>query len=84
MSTGAIWTRWCLIIKPRNMFLATVNFFLFLVGSVQVSRVLLYRRSLEGNNAAETAKQTVKDGAEKVENVVKDSADAVANAVSRQ
>ncbi|RKF58527.1 putative mitochondrial pyruvate carrier 2 [Erysiphe neolycopersici] len=42
-STGLIWTRWCLIIKPKNMLLATVNFFLGMVGIVQVSRILAYR-----------------------------------------
>ncbi|KAI9768971.1 MAG: Mitochondrial pyruvate carrier 2 [Geoglossum simile] len=43
--TGAIWTRWCLIIKPKNYLLAAVNFFLGCVGTVQVSRIFLYRRS---------------------------------------
>ncbi|QPC69813.1 hypothetical protein HYE68_000565 [Fusarium pseudograminearum] len=40
--TGIIWTRWCLIIKPKNYLLAAVNFFLGLVGVVQVSRILSY------------------------------------------
>ncbi|KAF2257539.1 UPF0041-domain-containing protein [Lojkania enalia] len=48
MCTGAIWTRWCLIIRPKNYFLATVNFFLFLVGGTQVGRIFMYRRSLKG------------------------------------
>ena len=48
MCTGAIWTRWCFVIKPKNMFLATVNFFLFLVGATQVSRILSYQRSVKG------------------------------------
>ncbi|QPG96266.1 hypothetical protein C2857_003694 [Epichloe festucae Fl1] len=39
--TGLIWTRWCLIIKPKNYLLAAVNFFLGLVGIVQVSRILM-------------------------------------------
>lgn len=47
MATGAIWTRWCLIIKPRNVLLAAVNFFLGCVGFTQVMRVLVYRRGLE-------------------------------------
>ncbi|QUC17884.1 uncharacterized protein UV8b_02125 [Ustilaginoidea virens] len=40
--TGLIWTRWCLIIKPKNYLLAAVNFFLGLVGIVQVSRIAMY------------------------------------------
>ncbi|KAL9098062.1 MAG: hypothetical protein Q9163_006203 [Psora crenata] len=46
-ATGAIWTRWCLIIKPRNIFLAAVNFFLGCVGVTQVMRIFLYQRSLK-------------------------------------
>ncbi|KAF3902408.1 hypothetical protein ABW20_dc0109630 [Dactylellina cionopaga] len=43
-ATGTIWTRWCLIIKPKNYLLAAVNFFLAGVGTVQVSRILMYER----------------------------------------
>ena len=32
--------------------LATVNFFLGCVGTVQVSRIFLYRRSVDGSSAA--------------------------------
>ncbi|EGS22954.1 uncharacterized protein CTHT_0014330 [Thermochaetoides thermophila DSM 1495] len=46
-ATGLIWTRWCLIIKPRNILLATVNFFLGCVGVVQVTRIGLYQYSLK-------------------------------------
>ena len=44
-ATGVIWTRWCLIIKPKNYLLAAVNFFLGLVGIVQVSRIVMYNQS---------------------------------------
>ncbi|KAH6630454.1 hypothetical protein B0J18DRAFT_362908 [Chaetomium sp. MPI-SDFR-AT-0129] len=44
-STGIIWTRWCLIIKPKNYLLAAVNFFLGMVGVVQCSRIFLHRQS---------------------------------------
>lgn len=47
MSTGAIWTRWCFVIRPKNMFLASVNFFLFLVASTQVTRILMWQRSVK-------------------------------------
>ncbi|KAK7208350.1 hypothetical protein BZA70DRAFT_273511 [Myxozyma melibiosi] len=45
-ATGAIWTRWCLIIKPKNYLLASVNFFLGAVAGVQLTRVFNYQRSL--------------------------------------
>ena len=53
-STGAIWTRWCFVIRPKNMFLAAVNFFLFVVGATQVTRIMIYQQSLKG--AGEEAK----------------------------
>ncbi|KAL2158410.1 hypothetical protein VTH06DRAFT_4458 [Thermothelomyces fergusii] len=43
--TGMIWTRWCLIIKPKNYLLAAVNFFLGAVGIVQVTRIGLWHQS---------------------------------------
>ncbi|RMJ27133.1 UPF0041 domain protein [Aspergillus sp. HF37] len=78
MATGAIWTRWCLIIKPRNVMLAAVNFFLGCVGVVQCSRIFLYQRSLQGSSA---------EAAKELEHEVADSAKSVAekteNAVER-
>lgn len=44
-ATGLIWTRWCLIIKPKNYLLAAVNFFLGMVGLVQISRIALHNPS---------------------------------------
>jgi len=52
MATGSIWTRWCFVIRPQNMFLAAVNFCLFIVGTVQVSRILVYQRSQSGSTEA--------------------------------
>ncbi|CAK7904661.1 mitochondrial pyruvate carrier 3 [[Candida] anglica] len=44
--TGAIWTRWAgFVIKPRNMLLASVNFFLGGVASYQIYRIVDYRRA---------------------------------------
>ena len=54
MCTGLIWTRWCFIIKPRNLFLASVNFLLFTVGCTQVVRVLRYQSSLPPEERAKT------------------------------
>lgn len=84
--TGAIWTRWCLIIKPRNILyvtrclnvgsgvgtnriysLAAVNFFLGVVGVVQVSRIVSYNMSQKG----ETVGDQVKEAKEDVEGVAK-------------
>jgi len=43
--TGIIWTRWCLIIKPKNYLLAAVNFFLGIVGVIQCTRIGLWHQS---------------------------------------
>ncbi|KKK27156.1 UPF0041 domain protein [Aspergillus rambellii] len=69
MATGAIWTRWCLIITPKNYLLAAVNFFLGCVGVAQVTRIFLYHRSLDGSS-----KEAVKD----MEHEVADAAKAAA------
>lgn len=76
MSTGAIWTRWCFIIRPKNMFLAAVNFFLFVVGSTQVGRILLHQQSAKGAEQEIKAegselKEELKQTAEKAEKVIK-------------
>ncbi|KAF8472606.1 mitochondrial pyruvate carrier [Kalaharituber pfeilii] len=47
LATGSIWTRWCLIIKPKNYPLAAVNFFLAGVGTVQMSRIAWYNWNLK-------------------------------------
>lgn len=70
MATGLIWTRWCFVIRPQNMFLASVNFLLFCVGTTQVTRVLRYQSSLGG---AEGVKAAIKDEEKNLEKVVKDA-----------
>ncbi|KAF2404378.1 UPF0041 domain protein [Trichodelitschia bisporula] len=60
VGTGAIWTRWCLIIRPKNVFLATVNFFLGVVGTIQVARIFLYQRSLKNQSLGESVKDAAK------------------------
>ncbi|KAI4277996.1 MAG: hypothetical protein L6R35_006112 [Caloplaca aegaea] len=60
-ATGAIWTRWCLIIKPRNVLLAAVNFFLGCVGVVQVSRILTWQQSVKNGTAPEAIEQDAMD-----------------------
>ncbi|KAK7537545.1 uncharacterized protein J3D65DRAFT_387110 [Phyllosticta citribraziliensis] len=60
-ATGIIWTRWCLIIRPKNVFLATVNFFLGCVGLVQTCRILAWQNSVKGavKEEGEAAKKVV-------------------------
>ncbi|KAE8132618.1 hypothetical protein BDV38DRAFT_260594 [Aspergillus pseudotamarii] len=67
-ATGAIWTRWCMIITPKNYLLAAVNFFLGCVGVVQVGRIYNYRRSLEGSpvEAVKSMEHEVVDSAKEV------------------
>lgn len=63
MATGLIWTRWCFVIKPRNLFLASVNFLLFCVGATQTSRVLMWQRSLQGDSiGSEAEKAAIAEG----------------------
>ncbi|KAF1978137.1 UPF0041-domain-containing protein [Bimuria novae-zelandiae CBS 107.79] len=76
MTTGLIWTRWCFVIRPQNIFLATVNFFLFLTGATQTARILMYQRSLKGaEGQAEAEGREIKEElrvvAAKVEGAVK-------------
>jgi hypothetical protein len=66
--TGLIWTRWCLIIKPKNYLLAAVNFFLAIVGIAQVSRILMYESAKKKGLAgvAEDIKAEAKDKVEEI------------------
>jgi len=88
-ATGIIWTRWCLIIKPKNVFLATVNFFLGCVGLIQVTRILMWRNSPEGKatlaaqSAAEGAKTSVAGVKESVVEGAAVVKDEVKSAVGR-
>ncbi|KAL2131625.1 hypothetical protein VTI74DRAFT_4809 [Chaetomium olivicolor] len=60
-TTGLIWTRWCLIIKPKNYLLAAVNFFLGMVGIVQCTRIGLWHQSQKSIAAkSEEVKEVVK------------------------
>lgn len=57
--TGFIWTRWCMIIKPKNYLLAAVNFFLGIVGLIQISRIVSYESSKK-KAATEVVEEAVK------------------------
>ncbi|PLN86134.1 UPF0041-domain-containing protein [Aspergillus taichungensis] len=79
MATGAIWTRWCMIITPRNYLLAAVNFFLGCVGAVQVSRIFNYRRSLDGSS-----KEALKEMEHEMVEPVQNAAHKVEAAIERK
>ncbi|KAI9722543.1 MAG: hypothetical protein M1828_004538 [Chrysothrix sp. TS-e1954] len=72
MGTGAIWTRWCFVIRPKNYFLAAVNFFLFCVGTTQVSRVLAYQSAQKNESLGEEVKDAAKEQAGVVKGMVED------------
>lgn len=55
MATGLIWTRWSMVIRPKNYLLGSVNFFLGGVAGYQVSRLYNWRRK-EGDTPANAFK----------------------------
>ncbi|CAL1540926.1 unnamed protein product [Lymnaea stagnalis] len=44
-ATGTIWSRYSLVITPRNLSLFTVNLFVGLTGFIQLGRALLYKHN---------------------------------------
>ncbi|KAL8669145.1 MAG: hypothetical protein Q9168_006258 [Polycauliona sp. 1 TL-2023] len=71
-ATGAIWTRWCFIIKPQNLLLAAVNFFLGCVGVIQVTRILRWQSAVKNGTISEVAQQDTEDAARTAKDIVKD------------
>lgn len=69
------------MIKPRNLFLASVNFLLFCVGAAQSTRVLRYQASLKGDSVEDEMKKAGKEEEGALEKVVKDPK-SVVNAVT--
>ncbi|GMM45992.1 mitochondrial pyruvate carrier [Pichia kluyveri] len=55
-ATGAIWTRWSMVIIPKNFLLASVNFFLATVSIGQLTRIAHWRMSVMGDSPKETVK----------------------------
>jgi mitochondrial pyruvate carrier 2 len=72
MCTGTIWTRWCFIIKPRNLFLASVNFLMACVGVTQVTRILQYQSEMKGQSLGDMAAEKAKEGQAKVAEAVRE------------
>lgn len=106
-ATGAIWTRWCFIIKPQNLLygspanfrsplryllerlaylfnfrLAAVNFFLGCVGVTQVTRILMYQRSMEGGTIPEVLEANAKDGVETAKQIAQNPEGAAKKALN--
>lgn len=76
MCTGAIWTRWCFVIRPKNVALAAVNALVFAVGATQVGRIYMYNKSLEATEGqvkgeGKEIEEGLKKVGDKVESVVK-------------
>lgn len=72
MCTGAIWTRWCFVIRPKNIALAAVNFLVFCVGGTQVGRIYLYNQSLKNTEGqAKGEMQDLKHTAQQAEKALK-------------
>ncbi|CAB3376306.1 Hypothetical predicted protein [Cloeon dipterum] len=51
-ATGFIWSRYCLVIIPKNYSLCAVNFFVGLTGAYQVARALNHQRQQDALEAA--------------------------------
>ena len=64
MCTGAIWTRWCFVIRPKNVALAAVNALLFCVGATQVGRIWSYNNSLKAGELAKQEGKQLEQGLE--------------------
>ncbi|KAG1321566.1 hypothetical protein G6F62_010751 [Rhizopus arrhizus] len=56
MLTGLIWSRYSMVIKPKNYTLFTVNIFVFATGAMQVGRIFNYRMSDEYKQKQESLK----------------------------
>ncbi|EIE85651.1 hypothetical protein G6F46_012759 [Rhizopus delemar] len=56
MLTGLIWSRYSMVIIPKNYTLFTVNLFVFATGAMQVGRIFNYRLSDEYKQKQESLK----------------------------
>lgn len=69
IATAMIWTRWSFVIKPKNMLLASVNFFLGLTSGYQIARLIHWRYNVLGESAADTFKYVIQGPQEPVAEV---------------
>ncbi|XP_056156953.1 mitochondrial pyruvate carrier 2-like [Lampris incognitus] len=63
MTTGLIWSRYSLVIYPRNMNLFAVNFFVGIAGATQLFRIWRYNQGLQEGETDVQAGPTTQDGA---------------------
>ncbi|KAI9838920.1 MAG: hypothetical protein M1819_004128 [Sarea resinae] len=82
LCTGAIWTRWCFVIRPQNLLLAAVNFFLGCVGAVQVGRILNYRSKAKNTSLIEELEGAGKEAAGTAEGIAKNPESATKKAIN--
>ncbi|SCU99409.1 LAFA_0G23882g1_1 [Lachancea sp. 'fantastica'] len=68
LATGVIWTRWSFVIKPKNMLLASVNFFLAGTAGYQLSRIWNYRMQ-QGDSTMQAADYVI-NGPRKPDNKI--------------
>ncbi|XP_064603648.1 mitochondrial pyruvate carrier 2-like [Liolophura sinensis] len=54
-ATGTIWSRYSMVIIPKNYNLFAVNIFVGLTGIFQLYRIFQYRQSLKGKDGSPTA-----------------------------
>ena len=48
-ATGAVWTRYCFVIIPKNYYLASVNFFVFCTGLGLFLSIFLFKFLFQSN-----------------------------------
>jgi hypothetical protein len=53
--TGTIWSRYSMVITPKNYTLLTVNAFLACVACIQLTRIFLYEQEVETRQKAQEA-----------------------------
>ncbi len=56
LATGTIWSRYSMVITPKNYTLFTVNLFLAFVACIQLTRIFMYENELEKKKAADAQK----------------------------
>ncbi|XP_045552770.1 mitochondrial pyruvate carrier 2-like [Salmo salar] len=64
MTTGVIWSRWSLVIIPKNWFLFCCKCFLGASGATQLFRIWMYQQEVKKQQEAEAAELKVKQLAE--------------------
>jgi hypothetical protein len=63
LATGTIWSRYSMVIKPKNYTLLAVNAFLACVACVQLTRIYLYEQEVEKKRLEEQAASTAQKSA---------------------